>query len=150
MSEEAKKDLGRRAVACKHWEWLPGMLTLATSRDGAWRIDGQKGSLCINGAYSEEVTGAVLSDNHLPDLADAETRACLLKLVLDAYKAKSFTVTQYNRSTNTPGARLLSYWVAEGYSRGRRTKTDGKFAHSHDDYGRLWKLGLVAALEAAK
>ena len=49
-------DLARRAIACKHWRWMPGMLTL------------------------EEVVPPAL-----PDLTDPPTLGCLLALVREAW-----------------------------------------------------------------
>ena len=49
------EDLGRRAVACKGWRWMQGMLRL-TDKDDA-----------------------------LPDLADPATLGCLLALVREAW-----------------------------------------------------------------
>ena len=61
-------DLARRAVACKHWRWMPGMLAIVG-------VERQR----------------VLSDklpaygDWLPDLTDAATLGCLLALVRDAW-----------------------------------------------------------------
>ena len=49
------EDLGRRAVACKHWRWMPGMVTL--------------------GLVGEDV----------PDLSSPATLGCLLALVREAW-----------------------------------------------------------------
>jgi hypothetical protein len=50
------EDLGRRAVACKHWRWMDGMVTF--------------------GFVGEDV----------PDLSDPATLGCLLALVREAWK----------------------------------------------------------------
>ena len=143
------KELGNRAVACKHWEWLPGMLTLETARDEQWRIDGQRGRLLIRGACFKQVTSAGLSARDLPDLADSATGGCLMRLVLDAYKAVNFSVTYRNETTNTPEAGFLSYWEAGYFTYDRPHKAKGTFQHGVGDFDRLWALGLVCALEAA-
>lgn len=68
-------DLAKRAVACKGWRWLEGMMTtycervidteapitVATSRDNIW----------------------TMVEESFPDLDDPATRGCLLALVRD-------------------------------------------------------------------
>ena len=77
-------ELARRAVACKHWRWLPGMLT-------------QHGRICGAGyLVSDDVdeTGRPFVDctdttsewpDLLPDLSDDLTRLGLLVLVREAW-----------------------------------------------------------------
>ena len=61
-------DLAKRAVACKHWRWMPGMLAVVG-------VERQR----------------VLSDklpaypDWLPDLTDPATLGCLLALVREAW-----------------------------------------------------------------
>ncbi len=61
--------LGRRAVACKHWRWLPGMLASDGHRLGAEDCDGLHPE-----AYDV-----------VPDFSDPATRGCLLELVREAW-----------------------------------------------------------------
>jgi len=60
-------DLARRAVACKHWRWAPGMrYTLpTTSLHGRWKPG--------------------LSPHIMPDLTDPATVGALLALVREAW-----------------------------------------------------------------
>ena len=66
-------ELARRAVACRHWRWMPGMLWLLIDEDG----------VCYN---CDRVTQAnlVFSDA-LPDLTDPCTLGALLGLVREAW-----------------------------------------------------------------
>jgi hypothetical protein len=71
--------LGRRAVACRGWRWLPGMLTLDGLRvcrvepEAAWHPQG-----------SEEVW-RFQAGTAIPDLSDGPTRGALLDLVREAW-----------------------------------------------------------------
>ena len=58
-------NLSQRAVACKHWRWMPGMLSLPPQADRCQR-DGQ------------------MMVERLPDLTDPATVGCLLALVHEA------------------------------------------------------------------
>ena len=71
-------DLGRRAVACKGWRWMPGMLVVPNEHMVSVPLR--------------------LTDDHdwphdlglrLPDFHDPATVGCLLALVRDAYRDPS-------------------------------------------------------------
>ena len=74
--------LARRAVSCKGWQWLPGMLTLdglrlggvAHTPSGAWS--------CVTAAG--EPSDRPMRDE-LPDLTDPATVGCVLHLVRAAW-----------------------------------------------------------------
>ena len=69
-------DLGRRAVACKHFYWMPGM-SLSNGRTiGTWK----EGEVCGSSDTSPPYDGAVY-----PMLDDPATLGCLLHLVEEAY-----------------------------------------------------------------
>lgn len=76
-------DLAQRAVACKHWRWLPGMLT----SDGARLLFENRVCVLLAQPWAEveicrhtlDCTGA------LPDLSDDLTRLGLLALVREAW-----------------------------------------------------------------
>jgi hypothetical protein len=62
-------DLARRAVACKHWKWMPGML---------YRQERY-------GLRPETATAPIIQGGGLPDFTDAATLGCLLALVRQAW-----------------------------------------------------------------
>ena len=68
MSNELET-LARRAVACKHWKWLPGMLYT------------QGG----HGVRPVIATAPITQGGGLPDLSDPATLGCLLALVREAW-----------------------------------------------------------------
>ncbi len=75
-------DLAKRAVACKHWRWMPGM-RLTANGPSTLRV-------CSHTTVVVEQTGAwyhlmtLDSADHLPDLTDPATLGCLLALVRSA------------------------------------------------------------------
>jgi len=64
-------ELGRRAVACKHWRWMPGMLTPWSTHIDFVDDDGR-----VPNGYK----------GMLPDLTDPATLGCLLALVRERYR----------------------------------------------------------------
>jgi hypothetical protein len=87
MTDEQWIEIGRRAVACKHWRWLPGMLALETNpEEYPGRVIDDRKSLVYedgDGAIHEGV--ATRSD--APDFRDPATLGCLLALVREAWEA---------------------------------------------------------------
>lgn len=86
LKELARRVMARRAVACKHWRWMPGMRT-----SEGWRvIRGSTESRCM--AYDENPENWQVADNYiqdgtLPDLRDPATLGCLLAIVREAHNA---------------------------------------------------------------
>lgn len=73
------EELGRRAVACKHFYWMPGMLLSNGRRVGVWT----PGEVCGSSETSPQYDGAT----H-PDLSDPVALGCLLHLVREAWLDK--------------------------------------------------------------
>jgi hypothetical protein len=76
-------DLAKRAVACKGWRWMPGMLTATGYR------------VCNSyGTWPHLQRGDTLrSGLHFPDLTDPATVGCLLALVREAKGAPLLQLT---------------------------------------------------------
>lgn len=66
--------LARRAVACKHWRWLPG----SRAMDGIRRLGGMSEIIFVG---------------RLPDFDDPATLGCLLALVREAWRIPSLACT---------------------------------------------------------
>ena len=80
------EELAKRAIACRFWEWMPGMLVIGEGRvlnydDSQPDFDDDVG--CDTGlsiTYRSRMDGPTL-----PDLADPATLGCLRVLVCRAY-----------------------------------------------------------------
>lgn len=132
-------DLPHRAVACRHWRWLPGMITTEGERvvyvetaangvplPGAWTIR-------ANGRDRVSVFGPA---DRLPDLADPATIGCLLRLVREAWDDR--------------GLHVVPLWwgdghmwhVRGGHHHGRAFRVMAGVGHPTE------AAALIAALEA--
>ena len=74
--------LGRRAVACRGWRWMPGM---------RWWTDDDRGRL---DDFQPEYMGR--PTDALPDLTDPATLGCLLALVREAWHCAVVTSPDYD------------------------------------------------------
>ncbi len=73
MNQEQMIDLARRAVACKGWRWMPGMLhgmVVGGKLTSCYRIGDL--TLCLDA-------------DRVPDFTDPATLGCLLALVQEAW-----------------------------------------------------------------
>ena len=104
------EDLAKRAVACKHWRWMAGMLTndgrvlafdpymYSDDADDVWdfRVS------VIQGPYRENIG----IDDLLPDLTDPATLGCLLHLVINA-------VSDFNTACHLDNISLGTFNIPE-------------------------------------
>ena len=128
---ENLEELARRAIACKRWRWMPGMLSVKGLRVTRRDSDGY-----VVGYYEDLSYIAECVPGTLPDLSDPATLGCLLALVREAWgPAASVSVN------------LSGFWAVGG-----ATVLSGKGKGASINLG-IWKLteleALVAALEVA-
>lgn len=95
MTDELR-DLGRRAIACSKWRWLPGMVAQGTHRESnchSWvRVEAFHNSKTC-GAQAEQL------ENPYPNLYDYATLGCLLRLVREVWSDEWLAcLGSYNRS----------------------------------------------------
>ena len=78
------KSLGLRAMACKHWWWMPGMRWKAG--DDCGRLDD----------YQPEYMAHPV--NAVPDLEDPATLGCLVALVRKAWEDEDLSADRVGRA----------------------------------------------------
>ena len=136
---EVLEQLARRAVACKRWRWMPGMLAVHHQDYGNNGLDGRvieiddkEGPMWIGWGDLY----LPLFEGSWPDLSDPATLGCLLGLVREAWgPAASVSVN------------MSGFWAVGG-----ATVQKGKSAGHTINLG-IWKNSeldaLVSALEVA-
>ena len=73
------EDLGRRAVACKHWRWMEGMQVEPLRFRVVWLTEDMIGESDQTSYFWKNVPDI------FPDLSDPATLGCLLALVREAW-----------------------------------------------------------------
>jgi hypothetical protein len=73
------EDLGRRAVACKHWRWMEGMQVEPLRFRVVWLTEDMIGESDQTSYFWKNVPDIY------PDLSDPATLGCLLALVREAW-----------------------------------------------------------------
>lgn len=125
-------DLGQRAMACKHWRWLPGMLCVPVG--GGFPVR-------YNGTPSRDMPSAG-GVRYIPDLRDPATVGCLLALVREAYPNNDLCVAYlHTYQTCSGGVEYAVYEVHDQRYIPQLSLTNG--GHPTEAHA------LVAALEAA-
>lgn len=135
-------ELAKRAVECKYWKWMPGMLALGDIASDSVRVF-KADAATIESYDIVASTNAIVIDglkrwNYLPDLTDPATIGCLLQLVINAYPNGVVLGVNDLQWANIHETQRV--WVN---------------AHYNDDTCRLSRRGtvaeaLVAALEFAE
>jgi hypothetical protein len=127
-----KEELARRAVASKHWRWMPGMNTHADIGCGIaeMRILHNEHREYLGDDELSFGSVSMSSTNALPDLTDAATLGCLLALAREARQEP-----WYYPTAQVYGGEVR--WLVERPVRERQTTYESEAS------------ALVAALEAA-
>ena len=148
MTADELTALGRRAVACEGWRWLPGMLGWRPDNHGVPHpirfVEGVESMEALAGTGAGPLLasgyatcdGYWRSDDIMPDLTDPATLGCLLALVREAWG----------------DPRLVAIYceaVYPGQSEGWAVQTaDNRLPVAGEGHGSEAEA-LVAALEAA-
>lgn len=85
MTAKTKEELGKRAVACKAWRWMPGMLVIT----GPARL-----KVRLTGSNVSQMPFGLTGDAY-PDITDPATRGCIDALVEEASGMKPMSPTVY-------------------------------------------------------
>lgn len=128
---EVLEQLAGRAVACKRWQWMPGMRS-----EKGLRIVRRDDDGYVIGYYDNQWYMSECVPGSLPDLSDPATLGCLLALVREAWGPEA-----------TVSVNISGFWAVGG-ARIQKGKSAG-----HTINLGIWKAteleALVAALEVA-
>ncbi len=139
------EELARRAVACKGWRWMPGMLAVCTitlkngdDRHGTMRVDSYSDGTPWALVAADKKWAWAAMRNARPVLTDPATLGCLLALVREAWKAPALQVSPWMDRDNA-----ITGWSCY-------LNLPGSDLLTRDCYdGNTEAAALVAALEAA-
>ena len=127
--------LARRAVACKRWRWMRGMLAIIpAAHEGAT-------GYTVNLTGSDAILMAVEAGAY-PDLTDPATLGCLLALVREAWNDSTLGVSAARGGRSGRPARAWSLKGRKPYRKRFINSIASAFFGSETN-------ALVTALEAA-
>ena len=91
------EEIGKRAVNCKGWRWMPGMRWVLPDHHGGARTlavgEDAIGTAAFNDVRLDRHSGSHGFARPLyPDLTDPATIGCLLYLVRESWSARAWTV----------------------------------------------------------
>ena len=123
--------LGQRAVACRHWRWMPGMLGLSNQSSSR--------SIWIRIVDPPEDDASEC----WPDFSDPATVGCLLALVREAWNDPTLGLFAARGGRSGRPARVWAFGGRRPRRKGWDKSIASAFFGSETD-------ALVAALEAAQ
>ena len=114
-------EISKRAVACRGWQWMPGMLAALDGIGGDYRA-----RVCRvdNGLFWSDATPLPYAlASYVPDLSDPATLGCLLALVRKAWGDPTLCVVL----DTSDGRWCVGCWEDNGIAmrgRGGATETE--------------------------
>jgi hypothetical protein len=102
----ADLDIARRAVACKGWRWVRGML-----RQDDYRYIGS--GVWVRWLDVHSFITALHAPGQLPDFTDPATLGCLLALVREAWRCPNVYVRQSTTRRKSDG--VIAWEVCDLY-----------------------------------